>query len=73
MGPRQGTTGAARGAADIILTEPGLSAILHAIRSSRINGIISQHVRNYAIYACAVTICIVVCFAILTFLYKSKS
>jgi H+-transporting ATPase len=63
----EGATDAARGAADIVLTEPGLSTIVHAIRGSRI---IFQRVRNYSIYACAVTIRIVVCFAILAFAYK---
>ncbi|KIJ36950.1 hypothetical protein M422DRAFT_178738 [Sphaerobolus stellatus SS14] len=63
----EGATDAARGAADIVLTEPGLSTIVHAIRGSRI---IFQRMRNYAIYACAVTIRIVVCFAILAFAYK---
>ncbi|EFI27078.1 plasma membrane ATPase [Coprinopsis cinerea okayama7 len=63
----EGSTDAARGAADIVLTEPGLSTIIHAIRQSRI---IFQRMRNYAIYACAVTIRIVVCFAILAFAYK---
>lgn len=63
----EGATDAARGAADIVLTEPGLSTIVHAIRGSRI---IFQRMRNYAIYACAVTIRIVVCFAILVFSYK---
>jgi H+-transporting ATPase len=50
-----------------VLTEPGLSTIVHAIRGSRI---IFQRMRNYSIYACAVTIRIVVCFAILAFAYK---
>ncbi|KAJ7194595.1 plasma membrane H+-transporting ATPase [Mycena pura] len=63
----EGATDAARGAADIVLTQPGLSTIVHAIRGSRI---IFQRMRNYAIYACAVTIRIVVCFAILAFAYK---
>jgi H+-transporting ATPase len=63
----EGATDAARGAADIVLTEPGLSTIVHAIRGSRI---IFQRMRNYAIYACAVTIRIVVCFSILVFAYK---
>jgi H+-transporting ATPase len=63
----EGATDAARGAADIVLTEPGLSTIVHAIRQSRI---IFQRMRNYAIYACAVTIRIVVCFAMLAFAYK---
>ncbi|KIM46643.1 hypothetical protein M413DRAFT_440248 [Hebeloma cylindrosporum] len=63
----EGATDAARGAADIVLTEPGLSTIVHAIRQSRV---IFQRMRNYSIYACAVTIRIVVCFAILAFTYK---
>ncbi|KAF8812585.1 plasma membrane H+-transporting ATPase [Phlegmacium glaucopus] len=63
----EGATDAARGAADIVLTEPGLSTIVHAIRQSRI---IFHRMRNYAIYACSVTIRIVVCFAILAFTYK---
>ncbi|CAE6405720.1 unnamed protein product, partial [Rhizoctonia solani] len=63
----EGATDAARGAADIVLTEPGLSTIVHAIRGSRQ---IFQRMRNYAIYACAVTIRIVVCFAVLAFAYQ---
>ena len=63
----EGATDAARGAADIVLTEPGLSTIVHAIRQSRV---IFQRMRNYAIYACAVTIRIVVGFAIMAFAFK---
>ncbi|KAM0749736.1 plasma membrane ATPase [Meredithblackwellia eburnea MCA 4105] len=63
----EGATDAARGAADIVLTEPGLSTIVHAIRQSRI---IFQRMRNYSIYACAVTIRIVVGFAIMAFAFK---
>ena len=63
----EGATDAARGAADIVLTEPGLSTIVHAIRQSRV---IFQRMRNYSIYACAVTIRIVVSFAVLSFVYK---
>ncbi|KAL7416405.1 plasma membrane H+ ATPase [Mrakia frigida] len=63
----EGATDAARGAADIVLTEPGLSTIVHAIRGSRV---IFQRMRNYAIYACAVTIRIVVSFAILAFAWR---
>jgi H+-transporting ATPase len=63
----EGATDAARGAADIVLTEPGLSTIVHAIYCSRI---IFQRMRNYSIYACAVTIRIVVCFSVLAFAYK---
>ena len=63
----EGATDTARGAADIILTEPGLSTIVHAICGS---SVIFQRMRSYAIYACAVTIRIVVCFSILVFSYK---
>ncbi|KAM0754842.1 plasma membrane ATPase [Meredithblackwellia eburnea MCA 4105] len=63
----EGATDAARGAADIVLTEPGLSTIVHAIRQSRI---IFQRMRNYSIYACAVTIRIVVGFAIMAFAFE---
>jgi H+-transporting ATPase len=62
----EGATDAARGAADIVLTEPGLSTVVHAIRQSRI---IFHRMRNYSIYACSVTICIVVAFAVLAFTY----
>ncbi|EIW74869.1 calcium ATPase transmembrane domain M-containing protein [Coniophora puteana RWD-64-598 SS2] len=41
------------GAVDIVLAEPGLSAIAHAIRGSRI---VFRRMRNYSIYACAATI-----------------
>ncbi|KZT72241.1 hypothetical protein DAEQUDRAFT_654705, partial [Daedalea quercina L-15889] len=58
----EGATDTACVAADIVLTEPGLSTIVHAIRGLRI---IFQCMRNYSIYACTVAICIVVCFAIL--------
>ncbi|KAK4683590.1 H+-transporting ATPase, partial [Tremellales sp. Uapishka_1] len=63
----EGATDAARGAADIVLTEPGLSTIVHAIHGSRV---IFQRMRNYAVYACSVTIRIVVCFAIMAFVWK---
>ncbi|OAV91608.1 H+-transporting ATPase [Puccinia triticina 1-1 BBBD Race 1] len=63
----EGATDAARGAADIVLTEPGLSTIVHAIRQSRI---VFQRMRNYSIYACAVTIRIVVGFAIMAFAFQ---
>ena len=63
----EGATDAACGAADIVLTEPGLSTIVHAICGSHI---IFQHMRNYTIYTCAVTIHIVICFSILAFAYK---
>ena len=63
----EGAANVARGATDIVLTEPGLSTTVHTIHGSRQ---IFQRMRNYAIYACAVTILIVACFAILTFAYN---
>ncbi|KAJ1654732.1 hypothetical protein IWQ61_005389 [Dispira simplex] len=58
---------AARSAADIVLTEPGLSVIIEAITGSRQ---IFQRMRNYAIYTCSVTIRVVVGFAVLVFAFK---
>ena len=63
----EGATDAARSAADIVLVEPGLSTIVHAIRQSRV---IFQRMRNYSIYACAVTIRIVLGFAIMAFAFQ---
>ncbi|KAI0808892.1 plasma membrane ATPase, partial [Irpex lacteus] len=63
----EGATDAARGAANIVLTEPGLSTIVHTIRGSRV---IFQRMCNYPIDACAVTICIVVCFSVLAFTFN---
>ena len=60
----ESATDAAPHAADIVLIEPGLSTIVHTTRGSRI---IFQRTRNYSIYACAVTIRIVICFGILVF------
>jgi H+-transporting ATPase len=65
----EGATDAARGAADIVLMEPSLSTIVHAIRDSYI---IFERMRNYSIYACAVTIRIVVYSSFLVFTYKFK-
>jgi H+-transporting ATPase len=52
---------------DPSLCRPGLSTIVHAIRQSRV---IFQRMRNYSIYACAVTIRIVVGFAVMAFAFK---
>jgi len=60
-------TDAARSAADIVLTEPGLSVIIEAIIGSRQ---IFQRMRNYSIYTCSVTIRVVVGFAILCFAFE---
>ncbi|CDS03438.1 Putative H-transporting ATPase [Lichtheimia ramosa] len=58
---------AARSAADIVLTEPGLSVIIEALIHSRR---IFQRMRNYSIYTCSVTIRIVVGFAIMCFAFQ---
>ncbi|KAJ2334485.1 hypothetical protein GGI00_001833 [Coemansia sp. RSA 2681] len=58
---------AARSAADIVLTEAGLSTIIEAFIHSRI---IFQRMRNYAIYTCSVTIRVVTTFSILVFAFK---
>ncbi|KAI3944850.1 hypothetical protein MKW92_006576, partial [Papaver armeniacum] len=50
------STDAARSAADIVLTEPGLSVIIHAVLTSRS---IFQRMKNYTIYAVSITIRIV--------------
>uniref|UniRef100_A0A803KQS4 P-type H(+)-exporting transporter n=1 Tax=Chenopodium quinoa TaxID=63459 RepID=A0A803KQS4_CHEQI len=49
-------TDAARSAADIVLTEPGLSVIISAVLTSRA---IFQRMKNYTIYAVSITIRIV--------------
>ncbi|CAO3579972.1 unnamed protein product [Absidia cylindrospora] len=58
---------AARSAADIVLTEPGLSVIIEALIHSRQ---IFQRMRNYSIYTCSVTIRVVVGFAVLCFAFQ---
>ncbi|KAI9264010.1 plasma-membrane proton-efflux P-type ATPase [Helicostylum pulchrum] len=58
---------AARSAADIVLTAPGLSTIVEAIIGSRR---IFQRMRNYSIYTCSVTIRIVVGFSILIWAFE---
>jgi H+-transporting ATPase len=60
-------TDAARSAADIVLTSPGLSVIIEAIIGSRQ---IFQRMRNYSIYTCSVTIRVVIGFAILCFAFE---
>ena len=60
-------TDAARGASDLVLTEPGLSVIIHAMLTSRQ---IFQRMKNYSMYACSVTVRIVVTFSILTWGWK---
>ncbi|WVZ55730.1 hypothetical protein U9M48_006354 [Paspalum notatum var. saurae] len=60
-------TDAARGAADIVLTEPGLSVIVSAVLTSRA---IFQRMKNYTIYAVSITIRIVLGFAILASIWE---
>ncbi|CAK9882633.1 unnamed protein product [Sphagnum jensenii] len=60
-------TDAARNAADIVLTAPGLSVIIHAILTSRC---IFQRMKNYTIYAVSITIRIVVGFLLLALIWQ---
>mmetsp|Transcript_1813 Transcript_1813/g.6460 ORF Transcript_1813/g.6460 Transcript_1813/m.6460 type:complete len:722 (+) Transcript_1813:120-2285(+) len=62
-----GATDAARGAADIVLTEPGLSVIIDAIIQARM---IFQRMLTYTLYACATTVGIATRFSILVFVYE---
>ncbi|KAH7443301.1 hypothetical protein KP509_02G029000 [Ceratopteris richardii] len=62
-----GATDAARSAADIVLTEPGLSVIISAVLISRT---IFQRMKNYTIYAISITIRIVVGFLLLALIWK---
>ncbi|EFJ34065.1 hypothetical protein SELMODRAFT_83063, partial [Selaginella moellendorffii] len=61
------STDAARSAADIVLTEPGLSVIISAVLTSRA---IFQRMKNYTIYAVSITIRIVLGFALLSIIWK---
>ncbi|KAI4294835.1 hypothetical protein MLD38_040848 [Melastoma candidum] len=60
-------TDAARGASDIVLTEPGLSVIIHAVLTSRA---IFQRMKNYTIYAVSITIRIVLGFLLLALIWQ---
>ncbi|KAJ0090341.1 hypothetical protein Patl1_14228 [Pistacia atlantica] len=60
-------TDAARGASDIVLTEPGLSVIVHAVLTSRA---IFQRMKNYTIYAVSITIRIVFGFLFIALIWK---
>ncbi|CAN1287219.1 ATPase 10, plasma membrane-type [Linum perenne] len=62
-----GSTDAARNAADIVLTEAGLTVIISAVLTSRA---IFQRMKNYTIYAVSITIRIVVAFSILALIWK---
>ncbi|KAJ9709631.1 hypothetical protein PVL29_001224 [Vitis rotundifolia] len=58
---------AARSGADIVLTKPGLSAIISAILTSRA---IFQRMKNYAIYAVSMTMRIVLGLVLLTLIWE---
>ncbi|XP_071726822.1 ATPase 8, plasma membrane-type-like [Rutidosis leptorrhynchoides] len=60
-------TDAARGASDIVLTEPGLSVIVSAVLTSRA---IFQRMKNYTIYAVSITIRIVLGFMLITLIWE---
>ncbi|XP_044982848.1 ATPase 10, plasma membrane-type-like isoform X1 [Hordeum vulgare subsp. vulgare] len=60
-------TDAARAAADIVLTEPGLGVIVCAVLTSRA---IFQRMKNYTIYAVCITIRIVVGFVLLASIWE---
>jgi len=61
------STDAARGASDIVLTEPGLSVIISAVLTSRA---IFQRMKNYTIYAVSITIRIVLGFMLLNLFWR---
>lgn len=61
-----GATDAARGAADIVLTEPGLSVIVSAVIGARK---IFQRMTTYAKYTVAMTFRICFTFGLLTVIY----
>lgn len=60
-------TDAARGASDIVLTEPGLGVIIHAVLTSRA---IFQRMKNYTIYAVSITIRVVLGFLLIALIWK---
>ncbi|XP_054780666.1 ATPase 10, plasma membrane-type-like [Prosopis cineraria] len=60
-------TDAARSAADLVLTEPGLSVIVSAVLTSRA---IFQRMKNYTIYAVSITIRIVLGFMLLALIWE---
>ncbi|XP_074268293.1 ATPase 10, plasma membrane-type [Silene latifolia] len=60
-------TDAARSAADLVLTEPGLSVIVSAVLTSRS---IFQRMKNYTIYAVSITIRIVLGFMLLALIWE---
>jgi H+-transporting ATPase len=62
-----GATDAARAAADIVLTQPGLSTIVHGIIISRR---IFQRIKNFIIYRVAATLQLLLFFFIAVFWFK---
>ncbi len=62
-----GATDAARGAADIVLTKPGLSTIVEAIIGARK---IFQRMTTYSKYTVAMTFRICFTFGLLTTIYN---
>jgi H+-transporting ATPase len=62
----QGATDAARAAADIILTEPGLSTIIHGIITARC---VFVRIRNFITYRVAATLQLLFFFFIATFAF----
>lgn len=65
----EGSTDAARAAADIVLTEPGLSVIIDAMQMSRK---IFQRVRNYCIFRISGTIQLIFFFFVAVFFSPKK-
>ena len=65
----EGATDAARAAADIVLTEPGLSVIIDAITTARC---IFARVRNYVVYRIACTLQIVSFFFLACLVFEPK-
>lgn len=65
----QGATDAARAAADIVLTEPGLSTIVHGIIIARQ---IFVRIRNFIVYRIAATLQLLIFFFIAVFWFKPR-
>lgn len=66
----EGATDAARAASDIVLTEPGLSVIIDAVRTARC---IFARVRNYVIYRIACTLQLVFFFFFACLLFRPRN
>eukprot|EP00475_Leptophrys_vorax_P025003 TRINITY_DN3479_c0_g4_i2.p1 TRINITY_DN3479_c0_g4~~TRINITY_DN3479_c0_g4_i2.p1 ORF type:complete len:974 (+),score=326.01 TRINITY_DN3479_c0_g4_i2:186-3107(+) len=66
----QGATDAARAAADIILTEPGLSTIIHGIITARC---VFMRIRNFITYRVAATLQLLCFFFIATFAFHPNN